>query len=346
MPRRKKTVIELEDEPEKETQIENAESDIENALKSVPGGVTSVKLYRVLPQGGRPKFLTELSPEEFSETNVKEMYGGGSYKIRVQKSNGKWGVSMFDIEGFPKKLKPSDIEEDPDEEEEETHNPQPQQAVQQSSSFDAFAMMKMMQAAEDRGEARMMKMLELMRPQQQPPDVTKQVFEIVEKIAPMMAGGDGGGSPWMMALTQFKEPILKIVDSIQIALQRPSVVPSGPPPQVYAHVQPNPTQPPSEDDMLKLLIRQYLPVFVNAARSNGNPDIYADMILEQIPETMYPRLQQWLAGSWFQDIVAIEKNIEFQAGWWNLLKTSLLEGMKEHAASNVQSSSDSEHSED
>ena len=98
--------------------------------------------------------------------------------------------------------------------------------------------------------------------------------------------------------------------------------------------------------MLKLLIRQYLPVFVNAARSNGNPDIYADMILEQIPETMYPRLQQWLAGSWFQDIVAIEKNIEFQAGWWNLLKTSLLEGMKEHAASNVQSSSDSEHSED
>lgn len=346
MPRRKKTTIELEDEPEKETQIENAESDIENALKSVPGGVTSVKLYRVLPQGGRPKFLTELSPEEFSETNVKEMYGGGSYKIRAQKSNGKWGVSMFDIEGFPKKLKPSDIEEDPDEEEEETPNPQPQQVLQQSPSFDAFAMMKMMQAAEDRGEARMMKMLELMRPQQQPPDVTKQVFEIVEKIAPMMAGGDGGGSPWMMALTQFKEPILKIVDSIQIALQRPSVVPSGPPPQVHAHVQPNPAQPPSEDDMLKLLIRQYLPVFVNAARSNGNPDIYADMILEQIPETMYPRLQQWLAGSWFQDIVAIEKNIEFQAGWWNLLKTSLLEGMKEHAASNVQSSSDSEHSED
>lgn len=346
MPRRKKTVIELEDEPEKETQIENAESDIENALKSVPGGVTSVKLYRVLPQGGRPKFLTELSPEEFSETNVKEMYGGGSYKIRAQKSNGKWGVSMFDIEGFPKRLKPSDIEEDPDEEEEETPTPQPQQVVQQSSSFDAFAMMKMMQAAEDRGEARMMKMLELMRPQQQPPDVTKQVFEIVEKIAPMMVGGDGGGSPWMMALTQFKEPILKIVDSIQIALQRPSVVPSGPPPQVHAHVQPNPAQPPSEDDMLKLLIRQYLPVFVNAARSNGNPDIYADMILEQIPENMYPRLQQWLEGSWFQDIVAIEKNIEFQAGWWNLLKTSLLEGMKEHAASNVQSSTDSEHSED
>jgi hypothetical protein len=239
------------------------------------------------------------------------------------------------------------MEEDPDEEEEENLTPQPQQVVQQSNSFDAFAMMKMMQAAEDRGEARMMKMLELMRPQQQPPDVTKQVFEIVEKIAPMMAGGDGGGSPWMMALTQFKEPILKIVDSIQIALQRPSVVPSGPPPQVHAHVQPNPPQP-KEEDMLKLLIRQYLPVFINAARQNGNPDIYADMILEQIPQTMYPKLQQWLSTPvWFEDVKSHDPIvIEAQAGWRNLLRGSLLEGMKPDAASDLQPASDSELGED
>jgi uncharacterized membrane protein len=188
---------------------------------------------------------------------------------------------------------------------------------------------------------------ELMRPQQQPPDVTKQVFEIVEKIAPMMAGGDGGGSPWMMALTQFKEPILKIVDSIQIALQRPSVVPSGPPPQVHAHVQPNPPQP-KEEDMLKLLIRQYLPVFINAARQNGNPDIYADMILEQIPQTMYPKLQQWLSTPvWFDDVKSHDPIvIEAQAGWWNLLRGSLLEGMKPDAASDLQPASDSELGED
>jgi hypothetical protein len=99
--------------------------------------------------------------------------------------------------------------------------------------------------------------------------------------------------------------------------------------------------------MLKLLIRQYLPVFVNAARNNGNPDIYADMVLEQIPESMYPKLVSWLQSpSWFADIVAIEKNIEFQAGWWNLLKTSLLEGIKEHAASNLQPASDTEHGQD
>lgn len=345
MPRRKKAIIELEDEPEKDTQIENEESDIENALKSVPGGVTTVKLYRVLPQGGRPKFLTELSPEEFSESNVKEMYGGGSYKIRAQKGNGKWGVSMFDIDGPPKKLAPVDMEDDPDDDE-PTQNPQPQQVIQQAPQLDPFLMMKMLQQAEDRGEARMMKMLELMRPQQQSPDVTKQVFEIVEKIAPMMAGGDGGGSPWMMALTQFKEPILKIVDSIHVALSRQPVPPSGPPPQVHAHVQPNPPQP-KEDDMLKLLIRQYLPVFVNAARQNGNPDLYADMILEQIPQTMYPRLEQWLSTpAWFEDVKSHDPIvIEAQAGWWNLLRASLLEGMKPDASS-LQPDTDPELSED
>lgn len=347
MPRKRKIEIELPDEPEKDTQIENEESDIENALRSVPGGVTTVKLYRVLPQGGRPKFLTEMSPEEFSETNVKEMYGGGSYKIRAQKGNGKWGVSMFDIEGHPKKLAPTDIEEDPDEDE-PTNHPQAQQVIHpQQPMINPLELFKMMQQAEEKGEARMMKMLEFMRPQQQSPDVTKQVFDIVEKIAPMMAGGDGGGSPWMMAFTQFKEPILKIVDGIHTALTRPPMPVSGPPPQVHAHVQPNPPQAESEDDMLKILIRQYIPMFVNAARSNGNPDLYADMILEQIPQTMYPKLEAWLSTpAWFDDIVKIEKNVQFQAGWWNLLRDSILEGMKPNASSDVQSASDSELSED
>lgn len=347
MPRKKKTLIELEDETEKEAVIENGESDIEDALRSVPGGVTTVKLYRVLPQGGRPKFLTEMAPEEFSESNVKEMYGGGSYKIRARKGDGKWGASMFDIEGFPKKLAPTDLEDEPDEPEAQP-TPQPQPVAPSAQQMDPFMLMQMMQRAEDRGEARMMKMLELMRPQQQPPDVTKQVFDIVEKIAPMMAGGDGGGSPWMMALTQFKEPILKIVDSIHQAVSKPSFTPSGPPPQVHAHVQPNPPQQPKEDDMLKLLIRQYLPMFVNAARQNGSPDLYADMILEQIPQTMYPKLEQWLSTpAWFEDVKVYDPIvIEAQAGWWNLLRASLREGMKPDATSDLQPASDSELVED
>lgn len=98
--------------------------------------------------------------------------------------------------------------------------------------------------------------------------------------------------------------------------------------------------------MIKILIKQYLPVFVNAARNNGNPDIYADMVLEQIPETMYPKLEQWLnSETWFLDLTQYEKNIEFQAGWWNLLRTSLLEGMKTDASS-LQPATDSEHGED
>jgi len=349
MPRKKK--IEEDEDIEiqqRVVEVDPQDSKVRRLMQMMPGGLKCMQVFRYNPgsKGGRPTYIDDISPEQFDFKTLKTMFGGGKFQVKWDNEDGSISKGDFDIAG-------PYINFDTQPEQERILEPaqvqrpmmQPTQ-VQPSQNITPMDMLRMIQEARREAREEMRSMLELMRPQQQSPDVTKQVFEIVEKIAPMMAGGDGGGSPWMMALTQFKEPILKIVDSIQIALQRPSVVPSGPPPQVHAHVQPNPSQPPSEDDMLKLLIRQYLPVFVNAARSNGNPDIYADMILEQIPETMYTRLQQWLEGSWFQDIVAIEKNIEFQAGWWNLLKTSLLEGMKEHAASNVQSSSDSEHSED
>lgn len=348
MPRKKQNQIELEDEVEKEVSIEDGDDDIQEALRSVPGGITTVKLYRILPQGGRPKFLTEMSPEMFSESSVQDTYGGGIYKIRARKKDGKWGWNTFEIDGPMKKVQAYD--EDPDEEESEhTSTVQP---VQQASSpsqpgIDPFMLMQMMQKAEERGEQRMLKMLEIMRPQQQSPDVTKQVFEIVEKIAPMMAGGDGGGSPWMMALAQFKEPILKIVDSVHVALTRQPVPPTTTQSQ-SVHPAPSLNQPvqPQEGDMIKLLIRQYLPVFVNAARSGGDTGIYADMVLEQVPTNLYPKLQEWLNGTWFEDLKEIDKHIEYQAGWWNELRTYILEGMVPDATSNVQPASDSQHSQD
>lgn len=338
-------IDELEDEPEKDVSLENEDDDIHEALRSVPGGVTTIKLYRILPQGGRPKFLTELSPDMFSEAYVQDTYGGGIYKIRARKHDGKWGGNTFEIEGPPKRVLYPEQEDDEDEPE----PVQPAQPVQQTQPFaDPFMLMQMMQKAEERGEQRMIKMLEIMRPQQQTPDMTKQVFEIVEKLAPMMQGGEGGGSPLMMALTQFKEPIMKIIDSVHVALTRPSVTPSGTQP-VQATVTQNSPQShvAHEDDMFKVLIRQFLPMFITAARSNGNPDLYADMILEQIPQSMYPRLASWLqTPNWFDDVKVYDPIvIEAQAGWWNLLRTSLLEGLKPDAPS-IQSDSTSEFSED
>jgi len=348
MPRKKK--IEEDEDIEiqqRVVEVDPQDSKVRRLMQMMPGGLKCMQVFRYNPgsKGGRPTYIDDISPEQFDFKTLKTMFGGGKFQVKWDNEDGSISKGDFDIAG-------PYINFDTQPEQERILEPaqvqqpmmQPTQ-VQPSQNITPMDMLRMIQEARREAREEMRSMLELMRPQQQSPDVTKQVFEIVEKIAPMMASGDGGGSPWMMALAQFKEPILKIVDSVHVALTRQPVPPSGPPPQVHAAV--NPPAQPTEDDMMMLLIRQYLPVFVNAARNNGNPDIYADMVLEQIPESMYPKLVTWLQSpSWFADIIKIEKNIEFQAGWWNLLKTSLLEGIKEHAASNLQPASDSEHGQD
>lgn len=350
MPRRKKN-NDVDDEIDVQSrvvEVDPQDHKVRRLMQMMPGGLKCLQVFRYAPgsKGGRPTYIDDISPEQFDFKTMKSMFGGGKFQVKWDNEDGSVSKGDFDIAG-------PYINFDSQPEVERTPEPVFQPAVNQpvqpaQQGIDPFQLMQMMQKAEERGEARMMKLLEFMRPQQQSPDVTKQVFEIVEKIAPMMSGGDGG-SPWMVALTQFKEPLLKIVDSVHAALTRPPVPPNPPVPPKAPVAQPSLDQhsQPSEDDMLKLLIRQYLPVFVNAARNNGNPDIYADMVLEQIPESMYPKLKEWLEGpTWVQDITSIEKNIEFQLGWWHLLKSSLIEGIKENAVGDVQHATDSEHRED
>lgn len=347
MPRKKRIDDEIET-TERVIEIDPQDLKVRRLMQSMPGGLKCMQVFRYSPgtKGGRPTYIDDISPEQFDFKTLKTMFGGGKFQVKWDNEDGSVSKGDFDIAG-------PYINFDHQPEVERTPEPiqinQPVQMPVPSSTqaISPMDMLRMIQEARREAREEMRSMLELMRPQQQSPDVTKQVFEIVEKIAPMMSAGDGGGSPWMMALAQFKEPILKIVDSVHVALTRQPVPPSGPPPSAT----PTPTiqqQAPQEGDMIKLMIRQYLPVFVNAARNNGNPDIYADMILEQLPESLYPKIQEWLTkATWFDDVKIYDPVvIEAQAGWWNLLRTSLLEGIKEAYASSVQHPSNSEHSED
>lgn len=347
MPRKKRTDDDGNEHYQQVVEMDPQDAKVRKILQAMPGGLKCMNLFRYPEgnKGGRPEYIDEISPEQFSFQGIKQSFGGGRFFVEWENADGTCTRSNFDIAGSYRDFKDPKPVEDEEDDEPMKQIPQPQPV--QQNGIDPVQLMMMLQKAEERAEARIIKMMEMLRPQQiqQPPDMTKQVFEIVEKLAPMMQGD--GGNPILSVIGQFREPIMKIIDSVHAAMTRPAVAPSGPPPFVHAHVeQPNTTKP-TEDDMMKVLIRQYLPVFVNAARSNGNPDVYADMILDQIPEIMYPKLANWLlSDTWFQDIVAIEKNVEFQAGWWNLLRASIVQGVEEHAASNLQPAPDSEHSED
>jgi len=346
-----KRVSKIDDDMEVEKrviEVDPQDAKVRKIFAAMPGGLKCLSVFRYPEgnKGGRPQYLDDITPDQFDFQTIKAMFGGGRFFVRWDNEDGTETKSNFDIAG-PYMNFDGGESQSAQHEPETITMPQQVQQGQVQPSIDPMMLMKMMREAEDRGEQRMLKMMEIMRPvvQAPPPQATDQVFSLVEKIVPLIGQGGGDGmSPWLIALNQFREPIMKIVEAVSTAATRPSYPMSGPPPQPA--VQPNPPKPPTpeEPDMIKLLIRQYLPVFVNAARSHSNPDIYADMVLEQVPENLYPKLASWLnSPTWFQDITAIEKNVEFQAGWWNLLRTSILEGMTpEDAESNVQPSGASE----
>ena len=350
MPRKKQVNEDIETEV-KVVDIDPQDMKVKRMLQSMPGGLKCLQVFRYHPgsKGGRPEYIDDISPDQFDFKMLKSMFGGGKFQVKWENENGTESKGDFEIAG--PRIDFDYVPEPPaDQPTAPLVAPSQTTVLPQPQGIDPMMMLKMIQEARKEAREEMRTMLEFMRPQQQSPDVTKQVFEIVEKIAPMMSGGDGGGNPWMMALAQFKDPILKIVDSVHLALTKPPATMQPNPPSMQATMQDatqSQPQQPSKDDMLKLLIRQYLPVFVNAARNNGAHDIYADMILDQVPQTMYPKIATWLQGpDWFADIVAMEKNVEFQAGWWNLLRASILQGIEEHATSDIQPAADSERSED
>lgn len=334
-----------------EHEVDENDQEAIDAFNALPSGSRCISLYRhpTSERGGRPMFISQILPESFNEPFVQELYGGGRYQGKYRTKDGKLLVRYLDIFGAPK----DHIEEKPSKEEKLQDQRREEEAYEpyyrehdagQDRGLSTLDVMKLMQ--ETRREARdeMRSLLEMMRPAQQNPDATQQVFSLVEKIAPLMAqsGGGDGGNPWLMALMQFKDPILKIVESVAtVATRPPSFPPSGPPPQHNPIRQPSPSQgvqEVQEPDMIGLLLRQALPVLVNAAKKNVETGTYADMILDQVPESQYPRFKAWLERpDCLEEIAKFDPGIRYQQEWWTSLRDNLLEALTPDAAAHIQS---------
>lgn len=322
----------LEDEPEKEEQLDQDEADIDNVLRSIPGGATTVKLYRMRPQGGRPKFLTTIPPEMFSESYLQDTYGGGIYLLRARRKDGSYGRSTFEIEG-PEKITKDEYEDYQEE------IPKYIPAQPAPATIDPMMMMKLIQDARREARQEFRDMLEMMKPQMNPQPVqsnaTEQVFSLVEKIVPLIGqGGGDSSSPWLMALTHFKEPLTQLVNTLSMVAARPSAQ-AAPHHSAHAHHEPiqnhQPIQSaqPSEDNVIRQMIQMYLPVFINAAAKNADPEFYADMILDQVPDNLYPKLREYLDRPDCLDRLAtLEPGIRFQQEWWSSLRQYVIDGIQ------------------
>ena len=358
---KKKITTEMIGEEEEEKDLEDDAEDlaIEIAVMDFAEGERLVKLYRYPGNlGGRPRFLGGLAREDFNEVFIQERFGGGRFFGRWRKKNGQYTRFSFEIEGETKIITRAADEALREVEEQGEPYPYLQRQGQQEPGSDKINMidvLKMM--AETRKEAReeMRVMLEMMRPAQTAPDATEKVFSLVEKLAPLISqgGGEGGGNPWLFALSQLKEPLLKIVDTIQVAVTRPqSVVQPGPGPvrnkipseNIPAdHLRvatPDPhSQPiaqvavPEEGDMIADSFKEYLPMLVKAASEKKDPDLYCDLVLDQVPSFAYDRLRAWLLKPGCLDALAVYAPIiaqdPMQRVWWETLRRLLIDAISE-----------------
>jgi hypothetical protein len=332
-----------EADPEEDRQLDEVFADF-------PQNETCIELYRVNAQGGRPMFLDQLSPSEFSMAYVTEKFGGGRYRAKAKYKNGDKVDEPFEIEGdpFPVKRKlPSAWNATPLEPVLPTQRSGFQQAavVETGNDFQA-AMLAMMRQLMQEARGSEMAFLEKMKlykemfaPQTQkeaPLDVALNMFTKGVELAGMQQGGDGPNF-WMMALRELKDPLTKIVDTISTAVsqQKPqlasALVQPGAAPLPVPPPSPAPVpEPVSGDDMILLFVKSVLPSLINGAAKNADPATYADFLLDQVPGSAYDALRSWLlAPDCLERLAMIEPGIRFQQEWWSSLRSTLLESLNE-----------------
>jgi hypothetical protein len=380
--KRERYVKVTEDELEMSSQPDGAsDSDdraLEDAIKDFAEGERVIKLYRLpsILSGGRPRLLAGIPREDFNDVMIQDRWGGGRYFGRWKRKDGTYRRFNFEIEGEPKPMggpetdRPAHVQrEEPepgpyrflgnrgDDSGEARH-------VGASESISTVDILRII--AETRKEAReeMRMFAEMLRPAVTPPDATEKVFSLVEKIVPLIVqgggGGDGsGGNPWLFALSQLKDPIMKAVDTIHLAVTKQGAAlapvpapPDGkrltpPPPAAPQPVQPEKEpEPQSEEAMLIESFRPYMAMMTRAASVGGEPADYCNMILDQVPELFYDRLRTWLLKpGCLDDLAKLDSNVYAQQAWWNALRGLLLESLNEvvgHGVRTVQPEPDSD----
>lgn len=133
----------------------------------------------------------------------------------------------------------------------------------------------------------------------------------------MLSGGREGGpaSPFLYAIEKLTPSIEKTVDALTAGK-------GGQPPKVERPV----LQVSEAFRPFVPLIRPYLPALVSAASVNSNPESWAEIIEEAIPEKEREALRGWLQGdTWFRDLCGLDRRISLQAAWWHALRSLLLE---------------------
>lgn len=338
--------------------IDPSDEELDNVFREFPQHDACLELWRTTEKGGKPSFLGELSPSEFTFGNVMREFGGGRYIVKGKYKDGEVIKRSFDIEGdaYPVKRKiPQPSGNAPVAP--VLQAPQTIEMVRkEDGSFDALAsMMTMMKtlvvelkSSEDQVLDKMVKYKALFGSTEKSQTPIHEAIGMIKtgiELGSASQGGDGG-FPWLLALDKLQGPLTELVSTIKAAVTRQSpsmasVVPNSLTPPVAS--QPvsqgapmpsaSPGEPPNMEIILKGAVQHVLPNLVTGAAREAEPEFYADFLLDQIPERFYTTAKTWLEKpDCLDQLQAMNPGVSGYRPWFELLRVELLKALNEEVS--------------
>ena len=337
---------ELTGKPETEPEpIAPEDVELDKIFQGFPQHDACLELWRTTEKGGKPSFLGELSPAEFTFGNIMREFGGGRYIVKGKYKDGETIKRSFDIEGDPYPVKRKVPQP--------SGNPASVSIVQpiaiprrDDGSVDSMAaMMNIMKtlvtelkSSEDQVLDKMMKYKTLFAPAEKPQQpITEAIGMIktgIELAQSGSGGGESGGFPWLLALDKLQGPLTELVSTIKLAVTQGRPAQGGPAPvAIQPPVNPSPTnappvgagEKPTMEMIFLVALRNLLPMLVTGAAQQAEPEFYSDLLLDQIPQQYYATAKTFLESPDCVDrLTQLNPAVDFHRPWFELLQKALL----------------------
>lgn len=336
---------------------ESPEDDLARALAEIgASGGGRVKAERVNPERKALEYVDDFDAATFSLKELQRMYGGGEYRLTVRDSHGRYVRSGRVVIAQP--LQPR-----------EAHDPLQkvtEAIAEQSKQLQTFIAAFMLQqratpapaASADEVRRQIIQDLQMMRELLGAPGAGLEVSKVLEVLQlgiEMGRKAEGGGDDWVAlaarALDSLGEPLRNLL--AQIAAARANGAAASPAPPGAPAARPGlelpaaPAVPPAAPapasgvqqpkgngamfgfDVLGGFKPKAIEFLIGKARAGADPTLYADVILDNVPDMALPLLEQLVRGDVVENLAQFDPRVKDFAEWFRALGEAVASGLAE-----------------
>jgi len=315
---------------------------------------SGVTVYQVQPPGGKPydkpAYMFKTTPDAFNLDELRDEYGGGKFRLYISK-NGKL-YKNISVNVAPPKNYGKNYEE-PKKDNTETMSNMFMQFMEKQDQKNNEMMQMMFQMitalAGNRNNNNefgpkdmmqiMVQMKEFLGGNPQQGQSTKEQMEMLFKgieLAKDMGGGDDSavsliketmrtfGGPLAKAVDQYNETQKKQIDRINHQTQMA-------PAPVRQHIPTqqgniNQTEKTGNEEMnvLKMAIKPNIKMLLAQAKSQKDPQLYAEVLVDQIPDAFFDQFVSYVMDdNLVNNLVEIEQEVANYKSWFESLHTEI-----------------------